>query len=112
MSYGDNKVAITEGSWDLPRSFYDVEVFGNKGSVAMKYPKTLELVIGTEKKPLELGTLDGVHAEPIRYFVDCIRNKRAVEGVVAGDFNVNVMQIVEAAKRSAASGNAVSLPLQ
>ena len=112
MSYGDNKVAITEGSWDLPRSFYDVEVFGNKGSVAMKYPKTLELVIGTEKKPLELGTLEGARAEPIRYFVDCIRNHKPVEGVVAGDFNVNVMQIVEAAKRSATTGQPVSLPLK
>ena len=61
----------------------------------MKYPKTLELVIGTEKKPLELGTLEGARAEPIRYFVDCIRNHKTVEGVVSGDFNVNVMQIVE-----------------
>ena len=111
MSYGDNKVAITEGSWDLPRSFYDVEVFGNKGSVAMKYPKTLELVIGTEKKPLELGTLEGARAEPIRYFVDCIRNNKQVEGVISGAFNVNVMQIVEAAKRSVASGMPVNLPL-
>jgi scyllo-inositol 2-dehydrogenase (NADP+) len=112
MSYADNKVAITEGSWDLPRSFYDVEVFGDKGSVALKYPKTLELVIGTEKKPLELGTLEGARAEPIRYFVDCIRNHKTVEGVVSGDFNVNVMQIVEAARRSAASGKPVNLPLK
>ncbi len=78
----------------------------------MKYPKTLELVIGNEEKPLELGTLDGIHAEPIRYFVDCIRHNKPVEGVVAGDFNVNVLQIVAAAKRSAASGKAVTLPLQ
>ena len=112
MSYDDNRVAITEGSWDLPRSFYDVEVFGNKGSVAMKYPKTLELVIGNEKKPLESGILEGVRAEPIRYFVDCIRNNRPVEGVVNGDFNVDVMQIVEAARRSAASGKPVALPLR
>jgi predicted dehydrogenase len=89
-----------------------VEVFGDKGSVAMKYPKTLELVIGTEKKPLELGTLDALHAEPIRYFVDCVRNHKPVEGVISGDFNVNVMQIVEAAKRSAASGKPVTLPLK
>lgn len=78
----------------------------------MKYPKTLELIIGTEKKPLDLGTLEGARAEPIRYFVDCIRNNKPVEGVVAGDFNVNVMMIVEAAKRSAATGKAVSLPLK
>jgi len=88
-----------------------VEVFGDKGSVAMKYPKTLELVIGTEKKPLELGTLDALHAEPIRYFVDCVRNHKTVEGVISADFNVNVMQIVEAARRSAASGKPVNLPL-
>jgi predicted dehydrogenase len=35
-----------------------------------------------------------------------------VEGVVSGDFNVNVMQIVEAARRSAASGKPVNLPLE
>lgn len=78
----------------------------------MKYPKTLELMIGKEKKPLELGTLEGARAEPIRYFVDCIRNNKQVEGVVSDDFNVNVMQIVEAARRSAASGKPVTLPLK
>ena len=45
---------------------------------------------------VELWTLEGARAEPIRYFVDCIRNHKPVEGVVSGDFNVNVMQIVEA----------------
>jgi predicted dehydrogenase len=89
-----------------------VEVFGDKGSVAMKYPKTLELLIGTEKKPLELGTLEGARAEPIRYFVDCIRNNKSVGGVVSGDFNVDVMQIVEAARLSAMSGKPVNLPIE
>jgi hypothetical protein len=28
-----NGVGILEGSWDLPRSFQDLEVFGLKGSV-------------------------------------------------------------------------------
>lgn len=39
-------------------------------------------------------------------------NNKPVEGVISGDFNVNVMQIVEAAKRSAASGKPVNLPLK
>ena len=83
-----------------------------EGVVGVEQRLLMELVIGTEKKPLELGTLEGARAEPIRYFVDCVRNNKQVEGVVSGDFNVNVMQIVEAARRSAASGKPVTLPLK
>ena len=49
--------------------------------------------------------------EPIAYMIHCIRNRRAPEGLVAMDINVDAVEIIEAAKRSLREVKAVKLPL-
>jgi hypothetical protein len=49
--------------------------------------------------------------EPIFFVISGAAPQATVEGVVSGDFTVNVMRIVEA-RRSAASGKPVNLPLK
>jgi hypothetical protein len=44
--------------------------------------------------------------------VNALRNKTAIEGLVALDINVGVNEIIEAAKMSVKSGAAVKLPLK
>ena len=63
-------------------------------------------------RQLRVDPLPPERAEPIAYMVDVIRNKRQVEGVVALDINVDVVEIIEAAKESVRTGTAVVLPLQ
>jgi predicted dehydrogenase len=41
-----------------------------------------------------------------------VRADQPIEGMVGPEFNVDVMQIVEAARRSAESGQPVNLPLR
>ena len=106
-----NGVGLFEGSWDLPRSFQEVEAFGLKGSVLMQNGK-VEVRQGRDTQEVPLAQLPPERAEPIAYMVDCIRNSRPIEGMTALDLNVNVVEIIEAAKQSVKTGRAVSLPLK
>jgi predicted dehydrogenase len=105
-----NGVGLFEGSWDLPRGFQDLEIFGLKGSLHMQNGK-LELRQGRESKEVPLEPLPPERSEPIRFMVEAIRRNRPIEGLTALDINAGVVEIIEAAKRSVATGRAVPLPL-
>jgi predicted dehydrogenase len=107
-----NGVGIFEGSWDLPRSFQDLEVFGLQGSVYMRNNFVEVRKSRAAAEQLRLDPLPPERAEPIAYMIHCIRTKTAPEGLVALDINVGVNEIIEAAKMSVKSGKAVSLPLK
>jgi predicted dehydrogenase len=106
-----NGVGIFEGSWDLPRSFQDLEVFGLKGSLYL----TREAVEFRQGRgagvKLAPAPLPPEESEPIAFMVNAIRSAKPVEGLTAIDINVGVVEIIEAAKMSVKSGKAVALPL-
>jgi predicted dehydrogenase len=107
-----NGVGIFEGSWDLPRSFQELEVFGLNGSLNMQ-ARTVELRKGRgAPESIAIEPLPAERAEPIAYMIHCIRNNKAPEGLVALDINVGVNEIIEAAKMSVKTGKAVPLPLK
>jgi predicted dehydrogenase len=106
-----NGVGLFEGSWDLPRSFQDLEVFGLGGSIYMKRG-LLELRKGRgNATELPVASLPPERSEPIAYMIDRIRSNKPLEGLVATDINVGVVEIIEAAKESVKTGRAVRLPL-
>jgi scyllo-inositol 2-dehydrogenase (NADP+) len=109
-TFAENGVGIIEGSWDLPRSFQDLEVFGDKGSIYMARNR-IETIVGRERKEIPAGTLPEDRRDPISYFMARVRDGKPLEGMVSPEFNLDCMQIVEAARRSAESGKPVSLPL-
>jgi predicted dehydrogenase len=105
-----NGVGIFEGSWDLPRGFQDLEVFGLQGSIYMINGK-VELRKGREAREVPLPALPPERSEPIAYMVNCLRAKKPVEGMVSLPINLDVVEIIEAAKQSARTSQAVRLPL-
>ncbi|HWQ54191.1 MAG TPA: Gfo/Idh/MocA family oxidoreductase [Bryobacteraceae bacterium] len=107
-----NGVGIYEGSWDLPRGFQEVEVFGRDGSLLMRNA-SVELRKGRgEAQSVALEPLPQEKAEPIAFMVNAIRSKKPIEGMTALDINVGVVEIIEAAKQSVKTGRAVALPLK
>jgi predicted dehydrogenase len=106
-----NGVGIFEASWDLPRDYQDLEIFGRKGSISMKRG-SVELR-KREGKPeaVAVTNLPAERADPVAYMVDRMRTNQDLDGLVALPINVDVIEIVEAAKQSAATGRAVKLPL-
>jgi len=110
-AFPDNGVGIIEGSWDLPRSFQDIEIFGNKGSLYLSRGK-IEERAESGRKEIPAGTLAEDRRDPVRYFIGRVRSNQPVEGMVSPEFNVDAMEIVEAARRSAETGKPVLLPLR
>jgi predicted dehydrogenase len=106
-----NGVGIFEGSWDLPRGYQDLEIFGRAGSLYMRNGR-VDLWKGREQTEVPLQTRPPERAEPIAYMVHAIRNNSPIEGMTALDINVAVNEIVEAAKESVRTGRAVPLPLE
>lgn len=103
-----NGVGIFEGSWDLPRSFQDLEVFGRDGVLYMQNGK-VELRKGRESKEVPIDPLPAERAKPVTYMVETLKAGKQIEGMTAMDINVEVIEIIEAAKESVKTGRAVKL---
>lgn len=108
-------VAILEGSWSLPRSFQDVEIFGTFGSITATRD-SVEMLEGRKRgaAPVQLkaSELPKSRASAVAYLIDCMRNNRSPEGIVALDINVDVVEVIEAAHLSVESGKTIPLPLK
>jgi predicted dehydrogenase len=103
-----NGVGMFEGSWDLPKSYQDLEVFGLKASAYMQNGKVTSKV-KNEVKEIPIEPLIPAEAEPVAYMVSRMKDKKPIEGMTALDINVEVVEIIEAAKKSVATGQAVKL---
>lgn len=110
LDYPD-ATAIIEASWDWPYNKDTTEVFGPKGSLLARHT-TLQYRSSDARGPNvaldgENVTLDPPLKEtsnPIAYFVDCIRNNKPIEDPVSAQLNVQVMEILDAARESARTG--------
>jgi len=111
LSY-KNGVGLFEGSWDLPRSFQELEVFGLQGSVNMTRDK---MEVRKGRAPGQEMPLEGLppeKSEPIAHMIAAMRGKLALNPMVALDINVDVVEIIDALKMSVKSKAAVKLPLK
>ena len=104
-----NGVGLFEGSWDLPRSFQDLEVFGINGSVYMTRDGVKLRKGRTPEATAEVEPLPADRAEPVAYMVSRIKSGQPLEGLVGLELNVQVVEIIEAAKKSVKTGAAVPL---
>jgi predicted dehydrogenase len=112
-------INVFEGSWDLPRTFHDLEVFGSstgpdgklvRGSVYMTQQKLEVRTEGGQVTDIPLRRPPAPEADPIAYMVSVLKNNKPLEGIVALDINVGVMEILDAARESIRTGRAVTLP--
>lgn len=109
LSYKEG-VGLFEGSWDLPRSFQDLEIFGSKASLTVTRDGA-ELRSGREApRAVALDPLPPERAEPVAHMVHAIRTGEPLAELVSLEMNVGVVEILEAAKESARTGRAVALP--
>ncbi|HEX8984189.1 MAG TPA: Gfo/Idh/MocA family oxidoreductase [Bryobacteraceae bacterium] len=105
-------VGIFEGSWDLPRGFQDLDVFGLTGSLHVNEQGVELRKGGANREKVEAPALAPERANPVAYMVNAVRNNKDLDGLVALPINVDVVEILEAARQSAATGRAIKLPLK
>ncbi len=110
IEYPDATV-IVEASWDWPHSMGQVQVFGPKGSLLATRNTLLYRPtdadgrkIGPEGEPVALSAPQGATSNPVAYFVDCIRHDKPIEEPLSTRLNVQVMEILDAARESARTG--------
>jgi predicted dehydrogenase len=112
-SYPDHRIGLIEASWDLPRNIEQLEVFGDRGSVDLVSNSGSQLIrfetwAGREKREAPLVTPAPHWADPATYFAHAVR-RREVDEFVSAAFHADVMAILEAAQRSADSGQPVAV---
>jgi predicted dehydrogenase len=110
LDYPD-ATAIIEASWNWPYTKDQVEVFGPKGSLLARHTSLLHRAadahgpnVPPDGDSLTLEPLPKETSNPITYFVDCIRNNKPIEDPVSALLNVQVMEILDAARESARTG--------
>ncbi|MBI1895329.1 MAG: Gfo/Idh/MocA family oxidoreductase [Acidobacteria bacterium] len=95
----NNAVGLFEGSWDLPRSFQDLEVFGLAGSVYVTRDR-VELRQRRQSADVPLPQLAPERSEPIAFLINALETGKPVQGLTALDLNVDVVEILDAARES------------
>ena len=110
LDYPDG-TAIIEASWDWPYNMGQVQVFGPKGSLLATARDLFFRQTGRQEVSAALegerGALDPPAHEtsnPISYFVDCIRNNKPIEDPLSMKVNVQVMEVLDAARESVRTG--------
>src|SRR6266581_7475268 len=110
LEYPDATV-IVEASWNWPHSMGQVQVFGPKGSLLATrntlFYRSAEAdgrKIGPVGDPVALSAPQGATSNPVAYFVDCIRHDKPIEEPLSTRLNVQVMEILDAARESARTG--------
>jgi len=115
LDYSDATVIIG-ASWDWPYSMGQVQVFGPKGSLLatgselfFRSSERRGTKAGLEGDPVPLNAPPPETSNPISYFVDCIRHDKPIEDPLSTNLNVQVMEILDAARESVRTGRAQEL---
>lgn len=103
-------VGIVEASWNWPVSMNEVDIYGDQAALYSDR-NSVRLRKGRDTTAIELKPLPPERENATAFFVDAIRNNRPIEGLLSPEFNLDVSEILEAAKISARTGQTVKLPL-
>ena len=110
-----NAVAILQGSWNWPFNVKEMDVYGRTG-----YAKT----IGSDRIDVrregetdhhitDAARLTTPNDDPLHYFASVIRGEITEENSLSSlKTNITVSEILDAARRSAQTGQRVDLPLK
>ena len=103
--------AIIQASWNWPFDRKDMEIYGRTGQVLTVGQKDVRVRL--EGKPEEARQAPPLKAPAddfLGYFAAVVRGEVAPSGLSSLKNNLIVTEILDAARRSAATGQAVRLP--
>ncbi len=110
-----NAVAILQGSWNWPFDIKNMDVYGRTGYVKTMRRDGIEVRRpGDNEGRLDRATpLAAPGDDPLHYLAAIIRGEISEEGSLSSlQTNVIVSEILDAARRSAQTGQTVKLPLR
>jgi predicted dehydrogenase len=103
--------AVLEPSWNWPFNRKDLEIYGQTGYVLVPQPNELRVRTGNmnDETDTALQPLTGVNGDPLSYLVAVIRREIKPSGLSSLDVNMTVVEILDAAHKSARTGKRVDL---
>lgn len=107
-------VAILQASWNWPFDRKDMEVYGRTGYVKTIKKDQADVRLNGEQEShtLALPRLDSPYDDSIHYFTAVVRGEiHDDKSLSALPTNVTVVEILDAARRSASTGRTIKLPL-
>jgi predicted dehydrogenase len=106
-----NAIGLIEGSWNWPFSIKDLEVFGERGYLhALDGTNINTRMRENRKDSKKAAPLTAPYNDPLVYLSAVIEGKiSGTDDLSSLKYNMIVMEILDAAKRSAASGKRVVL---
>jgi predicted dehydrogenase len=102
---------ILQPSWNWPFDRKDMEIYGQTGSVFVPQPNLLR--VRTAKMPAETEkippSVSGANADPLSYFAAVVRKEIKPTGLASLEVNMIVVEILDAAHKSAQTGKRIKL---
>ncbi len=103
-------IGIIQASWNWPFDRKDLEVYGTTGSVrTVGMDRIRERAPGKDEVELEAPPLNPRYDDPISYLTAVVRGEAEPSGLSSLDTNLVVIEILEAARKSAATGQTIHL---
>ncbi len=101
---------IIQASWNWPFNRKDMEIYGQTGQVIVPRSDLLQVRLGNGAvRDVDPPPLVGPQADPLSYLAAVTRGELKPSGLSSLDVNLIAMEILEAARESAATGRAVRL---
>ena len=102
---------ILQPSWNWPFDRKDMEIYGQTGYVIVPHPDLLRVRKAgmPDEQEVTPPPLTDYNADPISYFAAVVRGKIKPSGLASLSVNLTVVEILDAAHRSARTGREVKL---
>ena len=101
---------IIQASWNWPFDRKDLEIYGTSGTIrTVGMDRVRRRRAGAEEEEVEAPPLDPRYDEPMSYLTAVVRGEVQPTGLSSLAVNVVVMEILDAARRSAATGQTIKL---
>ena len=116
LTYPNNVVGVIQASWNWPIGRKDMEVYGLKGALFADNKHDLRIRIaegydGYNEEIVSLPDRDAPYHDPFAFFIAVLKDEISVHpnDLSALENNMIVMEILDAAIRSANSGQTIEL---
>jgi predicted dehydrogenase len=104
---------IIQASWNWPFNRKDMEIYGVSGQVLVPQKKKLRVLLPEKpERETTAAPLPGPQANPVSYLAAVVRGEIQPSGLSSLAVNLTVMEILDAARKSAATGKRIELPAQ
>jgi predicted dehydrogenase len=105
--------AIIQASWNWPFDRKDMEVYGQSGyAITVRRDDIRVRRKGAEEEQLSAKAISAPNDNSLAYFKAVVNGEIPSEGLSSLETNITVTEILDAARRSAASGRTIQLSAQ